>query len=134
MNRRLAVPLLLGALCVLPALAQRPAPHPLQSAQDSSARVVGTWEGTVELQGQSGGMELTVARDSVWRATMEFHVDHPFPAVPLRDFKVAGDTVSWTNDLMASACNASALLENGNRMSGQMVCGERTLGFSLAKR
>lgn len=134
MNRRFPVALLLGALHVLPAFAQHPAPHTMQPAQDSSARVVGTWEGTVELQGQSGGMELTVARDSVWRATMEFHVDHPFPAVPLRDFKVAGDTVSWTNDLMASVCHSSALLEKSDRMNGQMVCGERTLAFSLAKR
>ena len=134
MNRRFPVALLLGALSVLPAVAQRPATRATPSAQDSSARVVGTWEGTVELQGQKGGMELTVARDSVWRATMEFHVDHPFPAVPLRDFRVTGDTVSWTNDLMASLCHSSALLEKGDRMSGQMVCGERTLAFSLAKR
>lgn len=134
MRSRFAVVLCCGILSVFPALAQQPSSVARQSHQSGDARLVGTWEGTVELQGQTGGMELLVARDSAWRVTMQFHVDHPFPAVAVRDFKVVGDTVSWTNDLMASACSSSALLEKASHMKGQMVCGERTLGFSLTRR
>ena len=82
----------------------------------------------------TGGMELLVARDSVWRVKMQLIVDHPFPPLDVRDFKVDGKTVSWVNDLMGTPCKTTATLDDGNKMKGEMVCDARTLTFALAKK
>lgn len=115
------------------ALAQHPAGGAHGQSTADHAKMVGSWEGTFRLQ-VDGGMELLVARDSVWRVKMQLIVDHPFPPVDVRDFKVDGKAVTWVNDLMGTACKAAATLDDAGAMKGQMVCDARTLTFSLTKK
>ena len=131
--RGLSLAASLSALCVTAAMAQHPTsggqPH---GAPAGDAAMVGTWAGTFQMQA-TGGMELLVARDSVWRAKMQLVVDHPFPPVDTRDFKVDGKNVTWVNDLMGTPCKATATVEAGV-MKGEMKCDARTLTFSLTKK
>jgi hypothetical protein len=149
MVRHVAALLALSALCALPARAQHPPaghppaghppaghptgkPHaPAPTAKDAD-RLTGTWEGTYQAQ-HNGGMELVVARDSAWKASMQLTADHPFPPLDLRDFTVDGTKVSWGNDLMGTPCKATAVVD-GAKMTGQMACGTFSLSFTLAKK
>jgi hypothetical protein len=123
--RALAHAVSLSTLGATVALAQHPAPQ--------DAAIVGTWAGTFQMQ-STGGMELLVARDTTWHVKMQLIVDHPFPPVDIRDFKVDGKNVTWTSDLMGTACKAKATIDDAGTMKGDMACDARTLTFSLTKK
>lgn len=134
-SRAISLALAASALGTSVALAQHPggAGHGAQRADH--ADMLGTWEGKFQLSSQgTGGMELLVARDSVYRVKMQLIVDHPFPPVDLRDFKVDGKNVTWVNDLMGTTCNATAVLDDAGEMKGEMKCDARTLAFSVTKK
>ena len=117
------------------ALAQHPPSAQAHAPSGDQATLLGTWAGSFVMEAK-GGMELLVARDSAgagWRVRMQLMVDHPFPPVDVRDFKVDGKTVTWLSDLMGTTCKAKAALD-GNTMKGDMVCDARTLTFDLTKK
>jgi hypothetical protein len=125
------------SLCVLGAtvaLAQHPTGQS-HAAPSGQAAMIGMWAGPFQMQA-TGTMEVLVARDSTntgWRVKMQLLVDHPFPPIDLRDFKVDAGTVTWLADLMGTACRAKAVLD-GSKMKGEMVCDTRTLTFDLTKK
>ena len=124
----------LSLACASLTFGQHPSGGSHRAPQGSHEKIVGSWEGTFQMQ-STGGMELVVARDSVWRVKMQLIVDHPFPPLDVRDFKVDGKTVTWVNDLMGTPCKATATLDdNTKNMKGEMVCDARTLTFALAKK
>jgi hypothetical protein len=133
LSRGLSRAALLSTLCATAAMAQHPSPGAQhQGAPAGDAAMAGTWAGTFQMQ-STGGMELLVTRDSVWHAKMQLVVDHPFPPVDTREFKVDGKNVSWINDLMGTPCKATATVDAGV-MKGEMKCDARTLTFSLTKK
>ena len=122
---------LLGATV---ALAQHP-PSGQSHAPSADQAMLGTWAGSFVMQAK-GGMELLVARDSTgagWHVKMQLMVDHPFPPIDVREFKVDGKTVTWLSDLMGTTCEAKAALD-GDTMKGDIVCDARTLTFDLRKK
>ena len=134
-SRSVALALALSALGTSVSLAQHPGGAGHGAQRTDHANMLGTWEGKFQLSSQgTGGMELLVARDSVYRAKMQLIVDHPFPPVDLRDFKVDGKNVTWVNDLMGTTCNGTAVLDDAGVMKGEMKCDARTLAFSVAKK
>ena len=123
----------LTVLCATTAFAQHPGAQQ-HAAPAGDAAVVGTWAGTFQMQTSPGKMELLVARDSTWHVKMQLIVDHPFPPVDAREFKVDGKNVSWTSDLMGTACKAAATIDAAGAMNGELKCDTRTLAFSLTKK
>ena len=133
MVRPIALLVSLCALAAQPAQAQHPqAASGLHAADDASARVAGRWEGTYE-SSFKGAMELLVVRDTGLKATMQLVADHPFPALELREFKVAGEKLTWIADLMGTPCKSTAVISE-RTMKGEMVCDARTITFVLTKR
>ncbi|HUQ80932.1 MAG TPA: hypothetical protein VM076_07345 [Gemmatimonadaceae bacterium] len=127
--RALAHAVSLSTLGATVALAQHPGQHPAQP----DAAIVGTWSGKFQMQA-TGGMDLLVAHDTTWHVKMQLLVDHPFPPVDVRDFKVEGKNVTWINDLMGTPCKAKATIDDAGTMKGDMACDARTLTFSLTRK
>ena len=135
LSRSISLALALTAFGASAALAQHPGGATHGAQKTDHTNIVGTWEGKFQMSSQgTGGMELLVARDSVYRVKMQLIVDHPFPPVDLRDFKVDGKNVTWVNDLMGTTCNATAVLDDAGALKGEMKCDARTLGFSVTRK
>jgi hypothetical protein len=134
-SHSLSLVLVLTAFGASVAVAQHPGGPSHATQKTDHANMLGTWEGKFQLSSQgTGGMELLVARDSVYRVKMQLIVDHPFPPMDLRDFKVDGRYVTWVNDLMGTTCNGTAVLDDAGAMKGEMKCDARTLTFSVSKK
>ena len=131
MKHGFALVLLFSAVCVLPAGAQKSQPTPADSAK---AKFAGTWEGTYQSDhAPDGGMRLTVARDSVWKATLDISADQPIPTREVTDFEVDGNNVYWNQELMGMPCKSSAVLVDGT-LKGETNCGHGGLTFTLRKK
>src|SRR5262249_14403633 len=85
---------------------------------------VGVWDGRlVPDHGPTGGMQVTIARDSAWKVSIEMaHSDQPI-ANRVTDVKTDGKKMSWSQDVMGMTCNSSVIV-NGEKMTGEAACGQ----------
>ena len=98
-----------------------------------SNRFVGVWDGRfITDHGPTGGMQLTISRDTAWKASIE--MAHSDQAIPNRvsDVKVDGKKISWSQEVMGMTCATSATVE-GEAMTGDASCGQMTYKIDLRK-
>ena len=130
MIRKIALTMALLASSVHVARAQAARP-----VRDSlTTRFVGVWDGSfVTNHGPGGGMQVTVARDTAWKVSIE--MAHDDQAIPTRvtDVKVIGKTISWTQDVMGMTCAASAVVD-GTSMTGDATCGQASFKMELQRK
>jgi hypothetical protein len=103
-------------------------------ATDSlAARFTGVWDGRFSSDHAAGGMQLTVSRDTAWKASVE--MAHGDQAIPTRvtDVKISGKTITWNQDLMGTTCTVSAVVE-GTSMTGDGTCGPMMFKIELQKK
>ena len=99
-------------------------------------KFIGTWEGPYQSdQAAPGGLRLVIAKDSVWKVTMEVVSDQPIPAGEITDFKREGTTISWSQLIMGMTCVAQATLTEGT-LRGESNCdsGAITATWVLLKK
>ena len=104
------------------------------AADSLTARFAGIWDGRfITDHGPAGGMQLTISHDSTWKMAIE--MAHGDQAMPSRasDVKVAGRTISWTQDVMGMSCIASATVD-GDAMAGDASCGPVGFKMELKKK
>jgi hypothetical protein len=105
-----------------------------KAPQDSlTNRFVGVWDGRfVTDHGPTGGMQLTITRDTAWKASIE--MAHSDQAIQNRvtDVKVDGKKISWNQDVMGMTCATSATVD-GESMSGEASCGQMTYKIDLRR-
>jgi hypothetical protein len=98
-----------------------------------TTRFVGVWDGRFVSDHAAGGMQLTVSRDTAWKAAIEMaHGDQAIPTM-VRDVKVDGKTISWNQSLMGTTCAASATVD-GTSMTGDAACGQMSFKIELQKK
>jgi hypothetical protein len=110
------------AFAALPAAGQssRPKVPPPISAQEK--QLIGTWEGPyASEQAPPGGLRLVIARDSVWKVTLEVLSDQAIAAGEIRDLKVEGSSLSWVQDIADMLCRASGAIVDGT-LKGDTSC------------
>ena len=116
MRKFLSAAALLAATA-LPASAQAPKPAPAPTAQQK--QLIGTWEGPyVSEQAAPGSLRLVIARDSVWKLTLEVVADQALAVGEAREIKVDGTTVSWVQDIMEMTCKAEGTIVAGTLKGG----------------
>ena len=96
-------------------------------------RFVGVWDGRfVTDHGPTGGMQMTVARDTAWKVSIE--MAHGDQAIPNRvtEVKVDGKKISWSQDVMGMTCATSATVD-GDVMSGEASCGQMSYKIDLRR-
>ena len=119
MRKFLSAAALLAATA-LPVRAQAPKPAPAATAQEK--QLIGTWEGPyVSEQAAPGSLRLMIARDSVWKLTLEVMADQALAVGEARDIKVDGTTVSWVQDIMEMTCKAEGTIVAGT-LKGNTSC------------
>jgi hypothetical protein len=101
-------------------------------ADSAAQQIVGSWEGTFESDHGTGSFRLIVARDTGWKVTAALDMGQEI-ATAISDFKVAGNTVTWTQSLMGMSCKASAVLAAGT-LRGETNCGQGAIGYLLRKK
>ena len=101
---------------------------------DSSKALIGAWEGSYTSDhAGSGAMKLVVAKDSALTVTsLALAMQGEMQTVPVRNFAVTTTDISWIQDMMGMACEATAVLKNG-QMKGAIVCGHGSVTFTLSK-
>ena len=126
------------ALSIALCAAWAPASH-AQSARASAvdsltSRFTGTWDGRfITDHGPAGSLQLIVSRDTAWKMSVEMvHGDQVMPS-RATDVKVAGKTISWTQEVMGMACTASATVD-GRSMTGDASCGNAGFKMELKKQ
>lgn len=118
--KRMVLVLGLVAITALPASAQAPKPAPALSAQQK--QLIGTWEGPyTSEQAAPGGLRLVIARDSVWKLTLEVISDQAIAVGEVREITVEGTTVSWVQDIMEMTCRAQGAIVAGT-LKGDTSC------------
>ena len=108
---------------------------PKETTPDSAKALVGTWEGnyTSDHAGP-GGMKLVIAKDSVIKATaLSIAFGSEMQSVPVHDFVVTSNDISWIQETMGMSCQATAVVKSG-QMKGAVVCGHGQIAFTLSKR
>jgi len=103
-------------------------------ADSATSRFAGTWDGKfVTDHGPAGAMQVTISRDTAWKMAVE--MVHGDQAMPTRasDVKVAGKTISWTQEVMGMSCAASAKVD-GDTMTGDASCGNVGFKMELKKK
>ena len=133
MMRRLLTPFLLVVLLIGAGQtsAAQSAPKPVP---DSAKALIGTWEGTYDSDHGSGAMKIVIAKDSVLKATgLSLAIGGEMQAMPVHDFAVTTDDISWIQETMGMSCQATAILKSG-QMKGALVCGHGDFRFTLTKR
>jgi hypothetical protein len=104
MRTALLATLLLAPLVSTPLVAQR------------EADVIGVWEGPYQSEAvPPGTLKLTVARDAAraWQVTLEIFSDQPPPAGPIKDFKVEGNKISFSQEVAEMLCVSSGTITSG---------------------
>jgi hypothetical protein len=99
-----------------------------------TTRFVGVWDGRfVTDHGPAGGMQVTVAKDTAWKVSIE--MAHGDQAIPSRvtSVTVAGKTISWSQDVMGMTCAASATVDGAN-MTGEASCGQMSYKMELQRK
>ena len=105
------------------------------SAPDSAKALIGSWEGTYTSDhADPGGMTLVIAKDSVLKVSaLSIAMGGAMQSVPVRDFVVTANDISWIQETMGMTCQATAVLKSG-QMKGAVVCGHGQIAFTLSKR
>ena len=107
---------LVAAAISSPALAQGKQPTA------DERRFIGIWEGPYQSdQAPPGGLRLTIAKDSVWKVSMEVISDQPLPAGDVTEFKREGDSISWLQEISGLICKATATFTSGT-LKGESNC------------
>jgi len=122
------------AMAVFVSIAHNASAQSKKAPQDSlSNRFVGVWDGRfITDHGPTGGMQLTISRDTAWKASIE--MAHSDQAIPSRvtDVKVDGKKISWSQEVMGMTCATSASVE-GEAMTGDASCGQMTYKIDLRR-
>ncbi len=103
-------------LATAPAHAQVPTPR----TDDMGPKLMGTWEGPYQSdQAPPGFLKLVIGKEaSAWKVTLQVQADQPIDAAEVRDFKVDGAQISWSQDIMGMECRSQAALESGTLKGG----------------
>jgi hypothetical protein len=106
-----------------------------EATPDSAKALIGTWEGTYTSDHAGpGGMKLVIATDSVIKAVaLSIAMGGEMQSVPVHDFAVTSNDISWIQETMGMSCQATAVVKSG-QMKGAVVCGHGQIGFTLSKR
>ena len=76
-------------------------------------------------------MKLVISKDSVLKvSSLAMTMGNDMPVIPTRNFTVSPTDISWTQDMMGMACEATAILKNG-QMKGTIVCAHASVTFTL---
>lgn len=128
--KKLALAFALLLTAATAAQAQRSAAVP----DSVKKKFVGTWEGKYfsDHAGENT-LKLVIARDTAWKATMDITSDMNLPTSSLASFKVDGNTVTWTQELMGATCESSGVLVAGT-LKGEIKCGPGSIGFLLVRK
>jgi hypothetical protein len=104
-------------------------------APDSAKALIGTWEGKYDSDHAGpGGMKITIEKDSVLKATsLYIAIGGDMQSVPVHDFAVTTNDISWIQEAMGMACQATAVVKSG-QMKGAVMCGHGQITFTLTKR
>lgn len=113
----------------------------LISPPSQAAAVIGVWEGPYQSEAvPPGSLKLTVVRDSTraLQATLEVFSDSPPPVGPVKDFKLEGNKVSWSQEIAEMVCLSSGTITSGV-MKGTAECSQNgavvvTATFLLEKK
>jgi hypothetical protein len=111
----------------------RPHSHSATTVADTTS-LEGVWVGQFQADhGDPGNLTLTITHDGEWKASVEMtYQNQPMPT-RVHDFKVNGNTITWTQELMGGSCTASATLAAGT-LRGETACGHGTVGYLLRKK
>lgn len=106
-----------------------------RAVPDSAKALIGTWEGTYTSDHTDpGAMQIVIAKDSVYKATsLSIAMGGQLQAVPVHDFAVTENDVSWILEAMGMSCQATAVLKAG-QMKGAILCGHGQISFTMSKR
>ena len=113
----------LAVLGFSPAAAQvKPEPK----TDDISPKLLGTWQGPYQSeQAPPGGLKLVIAMEgAVWKVTLAVVADEPIDAAEVREFKVEGNEITWTQDIMDMTCKTLAHLTAGSTLTGGTECSQ----------
>lgn len=126
MTRSYAFAIALSMLVATPALAQH-----TTSADD---KIVGRWEGSYTSDhAPPGGFNMIVTKDTALKATIDMTAgDKPLPT-RVTEFKVAGNDVTWTQELMGMSCKATAVLA-ADTLRGETSCQHGAVSFVLRRK
>ncbi len=127
MQRSFAVAFVISMIGAAPALAQ----HINAGADD---KIVGRWEGSYTSDhAPPGGYNLVVTKDSGLKATIEMTSGTQPMQTRVTEFKIDGNAVSWTQELMGMSCKAAAVLAAGT-LRGETTCPHGAISFLLRRK
>lgn len=117
------------------------ASSPLAAPRHQASAVIGVWEGPYQSEAvPPGTLKLTVSRDSTraLQATLEVFSDQPPPVGSVKDFKLEGNKVSWSQEIAEMICLSSGTITSGV-MKGTAECSQNgavvvTATFLLEKK
>ena len=109
--------------------------------RDQATAVVGVWEGPYQSEAvPPGTLKLTITRDSTkaLQATLEVFSDQPPPVGPVKDFKLEGNKVSWSQEIAEMICLSTGTITSGV-LKGSAECSQNgavvvTATFLLEKK
>jgi hypothetical protein len=106
-----------------------------ETTPDSAKALIGTWEGTYSSDHAGpGGMKLVIAKDSVLKAaSLSIAFGGEMQSMPVHDFVVTANDISWIQETMGMSCQATAVVKGG-QMKGSVVCGHGQIAFTMSKR
>jgi hypothetical protein len=94
--------------------------RPEPKTGDITPKLLGTWQGPYQSeQAPPGGLKLVVAKEgAAWKVSLAVLADQPIDATEVRDFKVDGTEVSWSQDIMDMQCKTLSHLVDGTLKGG----------------
>ena len=111
------------------------------SAQHAAMHALlhGVWKGTLRHQSGSSGLDLSIGHDSAWKVVLRLSADQSIRAGAAGNFMIAGDTLSWTQELSGAPCKATARLSAATplappKLEGTMACELGEVIFALHKK
>ena len=106
-----------------------------ETTPDSAKALIGTWEGSYSSDhADPGAMMLVIAKDSAIKAmALSIAIGGKTQSVPVHDFVVTTNDISWIQETMGMSCQATAIVKSG-QMKGAVVCGHGQITFTLSKR
>jgi hypothetical protein len=110
-------------------------------AAQREADVLGVWEGPYQSEAvPPGTLKLTVARgaNKEWQVTLEIFADQPPAAGPVKDFKLEGNKISFSQEVAEMNCVSTGTITSGV-LKGTAECSQNgavvvTATFLLEKK
>jgi hypothetical protein len=123
--------LLIGALLTLAAHAHAQTASPRGSDPHD---ILGVWEGKyTSNHAPSGPLKITIAKDSVVKATMDFGTSLHVPHSSFKTITHEGNRIEWTQELMGTACTGTGTVDGG-KFKGEITCGPGVINFEVRKK